>query len=169
MQVFFIRSLATFCSLCVNESKFPNIFKQANIISKSQQQNLNQQPLSSWTNTQPFSQTSPMIVLCCEYFSVRCIWLYVVFMSRTNFRVNSHSVVLLNEKEPLARCRGHIWSLSDSNEIWNHNNLAPKRRLNHLAKPAKWLSCVVSTYLCCAFDCMLLSCHVRVSEWIHTL
>ena len=37
-------------------------------------------------------------------------------------------------------------------------------------KQAKlWLSCVVSTYLYGAFDCMFLSCHVRVSEWIHTL
>ena len=27
---------------------------------------------------------------------------------------------------------------------------------------------VVSTYLYGAFDCMLLSCHIRVSEWIYT-
>ena len=44
-----------------------------------------------------------------------------------------------------------------------------KRTLNHLAKLAKWFSCVASTYLYSAFDCMFLSCHVRVSEWIHTL
>ena len=36
------------------------------------------------------------------------------------------------------------------------------RTLNHLAKLAKWWSCVVSTYLYGAFDCMFLSCHVRV-------
>ena len=53
--------------------------------------------------------------------------------------------------------------LGDSNEIRTHNHLVRKRTLNHLAKLAKWLSCVVSTYLYCAFDCMLLSCHVRVS------
>ena len=31
------------------------------------------------------------------------------------------------------------------------------------------ISCVARTYLYGAFDCMLLSCHVRISEWIHTL
>ena len=33
-----------------------------------------------------------MIELCCEYLSVRCIWLYVFIMSRTRFRVNPHSI-----------------------------------------------------------------------------
>ena len=37
------------------------------------------------------------------------------------------------------------------------------------AKLAKWLSCVLSTNLYGAFDCMFLSCYVRVSVWIHTL
>ena len=32
----------------------------------------------------------------------------------------------------------------------------------------KLLSCVVSTYLYGAFDCMFLSCHARVSERNHT-
>ena len=32
-----------------------------------------------------------MIELCCEYLSVRCIWLYVIIMSCTSFRVNPHS------------------------------------------------------------------------------
>ena len=49
------------------------------------------------------------------------------------------------------------------------NHLVLKRTLNHLAKLAKRLSCVLSTYLYGAFDCMFLSCHVRVWEWIHTL
>ena len=64
--------------------------------------------------------------------------------------------------------RSHIWGLSDSSKIQTHNHLVCKRAINHLAKLAKWLSCVVSTYLRGAFDCML-SCHVRVSEWIHTV
>ena len=59
--------------------------------------------------------------------------------------------------------------LSDCNWTRTHNHLVHKQTLNHLAKLAKWLSCVVSTYLYGAFDCMFLSCHVRVSEWIHTL
>ena len=58
--------------------------------------------------------------------------------------------------------------LSDCNGTRTHNHLIRKRTLNHLAKLAKWLSCVVNTYLYGAFDCMFLSCHVRVSEWIHT-
>ena len=50
--------------------------------------------------------------------------------------------------------------------VRTRNHGVRKQTLNHLAKLAKWLSCVVSTYLYGAFDCMVLSCHVRVSEWI---
>ena len=56
---------------------------------------------------------------------------------------------------------------------WHQRDLNPqpvrKRTLNHLAKFAKWMSCVVSTDLYGAFDCMLLSGHVRVLDWIYTL
>ena len=49
----------------------------------------------------------------------------------------------------------HIY-LSDSNEIRTHSHLVRKPTLNHLVKLAfKWFSCVVSTYLCGVFDCML--------------
>ena len=83
----------------------------------------------------------------------------------------------LNQKENsfkhilkyLARSRRRIWSLSDSSKIRTHNHLVHTGTLNQLAKLAKWLSYVVSTYLYSAFDCMLLSCQVQVSEWIHTL
>ena len=34
-----------------------------------------------------------MIELCCEYLYVRCIWLYVLIMSRMCFRVNPHFIV----------------------------------------------------------------------------
>ena len=64
--------------------------------------------------TQAFSQTGQMTDLCCEYLSVRCIWLYVI-MSRTSFRVNLQYIVCLNVKELLAWSRCHIWSKSDSN------------------------------------------------------
>ena len=63
----------------------------------------------------------------------------------------------LNVKELLARSRHKIWSLSDSNWTWTHNHLVCKWTLNHLAKLVKWLSCVVSTYLFGAFDCMFLT------------
>ena len=67
----------------------------------------------------------------------------------------------LNVKELLALNRRDIWSLSDCYGTWTHNQLIRKRTLNHLAKLAKWLSCVVSTYLYGAFVYMFLSCHVR--------
>ena len=88
-----------------------------------------------------------MIELCCEYLSLRCIWLYVIIMLSTSFRVNLHSIVCLNVKEFLAPNRHHIWGLSDSNEMRTHNHLVCKGTLNHLAKLTKGLSCVVSTYL----------------------
>ena len=76
----------------------------------------------------------------------------------------------------LPECQGtpcliqrNIWRLSDSNGIRTHSHLVRKSILNHLSKPVKWLSCVLSTYLYVAFDCMLFSCYVRVSEWIYTL
>ena len=47
-------------------------------------------------------------------------------MSCTSFRVNLHSIVGLNVKEPLAWSRRHIWSLSDSNEIQTHTHLVCK-------------------------------------------
>ena len=61
--------------------------------------------------------------------------------------------------------------LSDCNWTRTQNHLVCKRTLNHLAKLAKWLSCVLSTYLYGAFNSMLLSCHERVPEWrlSHTL
>ena len=75
----------------------------------------------------------------------------------------------LNVKELLTQNRHEIWSLTDWNGAKNHNHLFRKRTLNHLAKLIKSLSCVVSTYLYGVFNCMFLSCRVRVSEWIHTL
>ena len=63
----------------------------------------------------------------------------------------------------------NVLTLCGCNWTRIHNHLVHKRTLNHLAKLTKWLSSVVSTYLYGAFDCMVLSCHVRVSEWIHTL
>ena len=71
-------------------------------------------------------------------------------------------------KELLARSRHEIWRWSDCNWTRTQNHLVLKWTLNHLAKLTKWLSCVLSTYLSGAIDCMFLSCHVCVSEWIHT-
>ena len=61
------------------------------------------------------------------------ISMYVLIMSHTLFRVNPH-YICLNVKELVAQSKRKIWSL------------VHERTLNHLAKMAKWLSCVVSTY-----------------------
>ena len=72
----------------------------------------------------------------------------------------------LNVKEVLARNRPKIWSLSDCNRTRIHNHLVCKRTLKHLAKLAKWLTCVVSFYLCGAFDCMHRTDKYSQHSWI---
>ena len=71
--------------------------------------------------------------------------------------------------------------LSDSNGIRTHNHLVRKRTLNHLGKlgflptielRCEYLSvrCIFVTIICYfIYVHLLLSCHVRVSEWIYTL
>ena len=121
-----------------------------------QQPDSNTHPLSRYVKTQTFGQTGEMIKVCCEYSTVRCIWFYVIIMSRTNFRVNPLSTACLNIRELFARSRRDIGNLSDSNEIPTQSHLVSKRALNYLVKLAKWLRCVLSSYWFLAFDCMLL-------------
>ena len=99
------------------------------------------------------------------YFSLSVCYYQVTYA----FQSASTLYSFLNVKELLVRNRRDIWSLRNSSRIQTHNHLVCKRTPNHLAKLAKWSSCVVSTYLYGAFDCIFLSCHVRVSEWIYTL
>ena len=80
-----------------------------------------------------------------------------------------YTLTCLNVKELLSGSRPHIWSSTESNGIRTNNYLVLKRTLNNLVKLAKRLSCVVSTYLYGAFDCMLLSCHLQIIDWIYTL
>ena len=54
--------------------------------------------------------------------------------------------------------------LTDCNGTRTHNHSVRKWTLNYLAKLTKWLSWIVGTYLCGAFDCMFLSCHTRVFQ-----
>ena len=58
--------------------------------------------------------------------------LYVIIMPRTSFRVNLYSIVCLNVKELLARCRRYTWTLSYCNEIRTHHHLVRKRTLKDL-------------------------------------
>ena len=85
------------------------------------------------------------------------------------FQNKSTLYIGLNVTEFLAKNRRDIGSLSDCNGTRIHNDLVRRGTLNHLAKLKEWVSWIVSTDLYGAFDCMFLSCHVRVSEWIHTL
>ena len=73
----------------------------------------------------------------------------------------------LNVKKLLARNWRGIWSLSDSNRIRTHNQLVRKRTLNHLAKLAKWLCCVASTYLHSAFDFIIIMSCTRFRLNLH--
>ena len=56
-------------------------------------------------NTQPLGQAGQIIELCSEYLSVRCIWLCVLFISRTRFRVNPHFIVALTSGNSLLKAR----------------------------------------------------------------
>ena len=113
-----------------------------------------------------------MIELCCEYLCVRCIWLYVRITSLAVLRVNPDSTLLWMFPKyqviPYSK-QAPIWGFSVCSSTQTHNHLIHKPRLNLLAKPAKWLSCAVNTYLYGALDCIFLSCHVGVSIWMHTV
>ena len=78
------------------------------------------------------------------YFQ-KAVFVYVMH----NARYTLYSC--LNIKKLVPRSKREIWSFSDSSWTRTHNRLVHKRTLNHLAKLANWLSCVVSTYLYGAF------------------
>ena len=44
-----------------------------------------------------------MIELCCEYLYVQYIWLYVLIMSGTRFRVNPHLIIALLSRNSLLK------------------------------------------------------------------
>ena len=92
-----------------------------------------------------------------------------IFLSyHVRFQSKSTLIICLNVKQLLARNKRDIWILSDCNGAQTHNHLVRKRTFNSLANLGKWLSCVTISYLYDAFDCILVSCHIHVSEWIQT-
>ena len=97
--------------------------------------------------------------------------LFLTVCYHATYAIQSESTLYsrLNVKELVSRNMRDIWSLSNSSGIQTQNQLVCEQTLNHLTKLAKWLSYVVNTYMYGAFDCMLLSCHARDSEWIYTL
>ena len=72
------------------------------------------------------------------------------------FQSESTGYSCLNVKEILDQNRCEIRILRDGNWTQTYNQLARKQTLNHLAKLAKWLHRVVSTFQDGAFDCMCL-------------
>ena len=107
-----------------------------------------------------------MIGWCFDYFSVRYNWLYVNNLWR--FRVSLQSIASECQGGPCSKQTRHL-RFKWSNVIRIHNHLIHKQTFNHLGKLFKWLNGVVSTSVYVAFDCMLISCHVHVLEWICTL
>ena len=138
---------------------------------KLQQRHSHPKPPKTETNTQPFTETRQLIELCVNtylYGTFDCM-LLSCHVRVSEWIWNTHSIVCLTINKLLCRSRRNIWSLSDSNKIETHDYLVRKRTRNYLAKLTKWLSCVVRTELSSGYDCMLLSYHRQVSEWIHTL
>ena len=93
-------------------------------------------------------------------------YLYGVYYYHVTYAFPSESTLYscLNVKVLLARNRRGVRSLSDGNWIRIHNHLVRKSTVDHLVKLVKWLSCVLSTYLYCTFDCRILLCYKHVSE-----
>ena len=77
------------------------------------------------------------------------------FDTSFNFSKNFNSSLNLHLELNLDSCQDiseRQIGFSDCNWSRIYNHLVHKGTLDHLAKPAKWLSCVVSTYLYGAFD-----------------
>ena len=94
-----------------------------------------------------------------------------VCSSHVSYTFQSESLLYIgvNMKELVTRIRHNVWILSECNASQTHNHLICKRNFNYFPKFFNLLSWIVSTYPYLAFDSVFLSCHVRVSEWIHTL
>ena len=88
-------------------------------------------------------------------------------MSKLHLSVCYYHINYRFKSEPTL-CRLDIWNLSNYKVTQTHKHLVRKGTLNYLGQQAKWFSRVVSTYFNVAFHCMLLSCHVCISECIHT-
>ena len=106
-----------------------------------------------------------------EFWVLICTVHLAICTCHVTYPIQSESAlyISLNVKELVTQKRRNVWSLSDCNRTQTYNHLVRKGSPNHLAKLTKWLNWIVSTYLYGAFHLMFLSCHVRVSESIHTL
>ena len=89
---------------------------------------------------------------------------HTTFVFHLNYKINEFDIPYI-----LERIDSTSPTQPDCNGTRTHRHLVCKRKFNRFVKLAKRLSCVKCTYLYGAFDCIFLSWHVRVSEWIHTL
>ena len=87
------------------------------------QRNMNPWPLSSKTNTQPFRQTGQMIELCCEYLSVRHIWLYVLIMLCMYFTKTSDEFI---DIQVAAECGFTLKGVGDLISTYSKQHLTDK-------------------------------------------
>ena len=109
------------------------------------------------------------------------LWHFEIFLIFSNFLISlSHSVTreATRTQYTMSITINHaLFNLWWKKNLFKHQNVSKfntmtvvhKRILKHLVKLAKWLSCVVSFYLYGAFNCVSLSCQIRVLEWIYTL
>ena len=118
-------------------------------------------------NTQ--TRIDQMIELNFEFFFIMMHLTVCCFHVRYVFQSQPTLYICLNFKELLTEHRGDIWSLRDCNGTGTLNEFVCKQTLIHLAKKTNWFSWILSTYMCGAFDCMFLTCHVNFSEWIYIL
>ena len=81
------------------------------------------------------------------------------FIGYTTWRYYSKVFIFCHTNFPKTK-----WQQRD----WNPQPFSSKTNTQTFSQTGhKWLICVVSAYLYGAIDCMLLSRHVRVSEWIY--
>ena len=115
-----------------------------------------------WMQRAIINSTVLWVLICAVHF-----WLYVLINVTYAFQGESTLYSCLNVKELLDRNRRDTWRLSDCKGTQTHRHLVRKRTLNHSAKLAIWLSCVVSTCLNGAFNCVFLSCQCTAKISTH--
>ena len=141
-----------------------NSLPQAGTKSEGQVTATGPQPRTTYFLNEQSNDWGVLWVLSCRVHLTVC-FCHVTYP----FRGESTLYSFLNLNELLARSWREIGRWSDCNWTRTQNHLVLKGTLNHLVGLPKWLSCVLSTLLYGGFDCLFLSCHIPVSEWIHTL
>ena len=118
-----------------------------------------------WKYTANLQETTHAKVSEIKYLH-GCSTVNLVHIFRTPFRENtSGGLLLISIHCAYWNCfQRELTSYCGSSWTRTQNHLVHKRTLNHLAKLANLMRCVVSTYMYGAFGCMLLACRVRVPE-----